>query len=171
MQRKLNVFADQPGQVLADLLQPAVKVEHAQGLHLLAAEGEQLAGEIGGPPRGLEDLLPVMAQGAIRRERVHHQLSVAADDHEQIIEVVGYAPGQLPDGIHLLHLRQLLFQLAAFGDVAIIGYEMSDPALGIAHRGDGFLRVVQFAILFAVDQHPAVDLAPLDGLPQLLVEA
>ncbi|HEX6905025.1 MAG TPA: hypothetical protein VF154_00320, partial [Terriglobales bacterium] len=110
LQRELNVFPDQAGKGLANVLQHMVEVEHTQNLHLLAAEGEQLAGKVGGPPRRLENFFSVVTQGRIRSEGVHHQLGIAADHHEQVIEVVGHAPRQLADGIHLLYLRQLLFQ-------------------------------------------------------------
>src|SRR5260370_41247676 len=52
-------------------------------------------------------------------------MDAAADDHQEIIEIVRYATGQLAECIELLgfrelflHLLELELSLAAFGDVA-----------------------------------------------------
>ncbi|MEH2525802.1 hypothetical protein V1288_003711 [Bradyrhizobium sp. AZCC 2176] len=39
-------------------------------------------------------------------------LQIAADDREQIVEVVGHAAGQLPDRFHLLRLSKHVLGLA-----------------------------------------------------------
>ena len=44
------------------------------------------------------------------------QLQIAADDLEQIVEVVSYAAGQLADRLHLLDMSQLGFEGLPFRD-------------------------------------------------------
>ena len=46
-------------------------------------------------------------------KRFSKSVSVAADDHEQVIKIVGHASGQAADGFHLLRFEQrFLGQLA-----------------------------------------------------------
>jgi hypothetical protein len=70
----------------------------------------------GAPPSG-EHLLEMDADRAVQGEVVLRQFRVAKDHHEDIVEVVGHAPGQGPQGLHFLGLPQLVFQVAARGDV------------------------------------------------------
>ena len=44
-------------------------------------------------------------------------MRVALDNREQIVEIMRHTCGQLPDGIHLLRLAQLTFQIHAFGNI------------------------------------------------------
>ena len=48
---------------------------------------------------------------------VVEKFCVASDDREQIVEVVGDTPGELPERFHLLCLPQLLFRPAFGSDV------------------------------------------------------
>jgi hypothetical protein len=43
---------------------------------------------------------------------------VAADDGEEVVEVMGQPPRQPPDALHLLRLPELLLQLPPLGDVS-----------------------------------------------------
>jgi hypothetical protein len=45
-------------------------------------------------------------------------LGIAADDREQVVEVVRHAASQAAEGFHLLGLAELRFQVLALGDVA-----------------------------------------------------
>ena len=54
---------------------------------------------------------------------VEQNLGVAADDDEQIVEVVSDASGEAADGFHFLGLAELVFEDAAFGDVFGDGFE------------------------------------------------
>ena len=49
------------------------------------------------------------------------KVGIAADDHEQVVEIVSYTASELADGVHFLRLEQLRFQLPALGDIAIVG--------------------------------------------------
>ena len=60
-----------------------------------------------------------------RRKPLFDHRDVAADHHQQIVEIVRDAPGQLTQSLHLLHLRELRLgllhrqlRLASLGDVA-----------------------------------------------------
>src|SRR5690348_14776009 len=68
-------------------------------------------------------------------ERQHH-FAVAANDRQEIIEVVGYAGSQTPDRVHLLCLAQLYLLLPLLPDVAADSGEMSDFAKTTAPRDD-----------------------------------
>ena len=65
--------------------------------------------------------------------------------------------------------NRLLFAAAA-GDVLLDGEEVGDLALGVAHRGDLHLFLVQRAVLAAVDQLAPPSLAGENGVPQVAVE-
>ena len=52
-----------------------------------------------------------------RFEPVEQHLAVTADNRQQIVKVMRDAPGQAPDGFHLLRLAKLLLELLAFCDV------------------------------------------------------
>ena len=77
---------------------------------LAASKGEQPADEIAslfsGPPSHCEHALLLFAElGAPLNEA-----KSANDCREQIVEVVGNAPGELADRVHLLGLDQLAFE-------------------------------------------------------------
>ncbi len=50
-------------------------------------------------------------------DRVVQQLSVRLDDGEEVVEVVGDAARQLADGLQLLSLPELIFELLSLGPV------------------------------------------------------
>ncbi len=68
-------------------------------------------------------------------------LQAAADDHQQIVEVVSDAAGELADRLHLLALTQGLVQQPALG---IVDDDADDP------------------LHIAVSERPALDLDPSD---------
>src|SRR6185295_3806886 len=49
---------------------------------------------------------------------------------EEVVEVVGHAPGQSADGLDLLRLPELLLELAALGDVAEDGEVAAGKEVG-----------------------------------------
>ena len=114
---EVDVLADHAGEHLQVLGGDVVQVDDARGEHLLAAEGEQLAGQRGGAFGGAGDLLGRTAQMRLGAEALEQEFRVAGDHHEQIVEVVGDAAGEAADRFHLLRLAQLLLEGAAFGDV------------------------------------------------------
>ena len=85
--------------------------------HVLAAEHEQLAGQAGGAFGGEVDRLGAIEQLGRQVGLGQHHPGVALDDREHVVEIVRDAGGQLADGLHLLRLAQLGFQIQPVGDV------------------------------------------------------
>jgi hypothetical protein len=74
-----------------------------------AAEGEELADELGRAVGRGEDEVDVGHERVRRVQRLPDQLGPSHDDGEQVVEVVGDAAGKSPDRFHLLGLPELLF--------------------------------------------------------------
>ena len=88
------------------------------GLHdVLAAEHEQLAGQAGGAFGGEVDRLGGIEQLGRQVGPGQQHARVALDHREHVVEIVRDAGGQLADGLHLLRLAQLGFQVQPVGDV------------------------------------------------------
>ena len=98
-----------------------VEVQHARLDDVAAGEGEQLAGEPGGPLGGRLDLRQIGADvlpldlGRVLACFLAGERGVVGDDAEEVVEVVGHAPGQLAEAFHPLDLMQLRFEPGAFG--------------------------------------------------------
>ena len=103
--------------ILSTPRQHFVQVEDLGLDDLLAAEHQQLPGEVRGSRASAADLLDVAAHGIVALQIHHHQLRVAQDDREQVVEVVRDPSRQLAHGFHLLGLPQLPFELPSRGDV------------------------------------------------------
>ena len=69
---------------------------------------------------------------------VEHQVAVAENRRQQVVEVVRDAAGELADRLHLLRLAQLLFELAALGDVARVDDDGADRRIAEAIDADAF---------------------------------
>ncbi len=111
-----------------------VHVQHARLQNLLAAEGQQLPGERSGAVGCLFHLLDAEPQRRRIRHAVEQELRVAFDDHQQIVEVVRHASGELADGLHLLRLAQLIGEALAFGNVQRNSDHALNRALAVAQR-------------------------------------
>ena len=89
----------------------------AWGSHNLApAEGQQLAGQAGGAVTRFQDftdILPFMGPGSLVKD-----LTVAQNDRQKVIKVVGHATRQLSNRLHLGGLANLFLELAPFGNIA-----------------------------------------------------
>ena len=114
----LDVLADQPLQQLHHVAEQGVEADHLGPQHLLAAEGQELAGEVGGALAGAANLGDELAVGIGRVEAVERHLAEPDDGGEQVVEVVGHAAGELPHRFHLLRLPELLLEPLQLGDVA-----------------------------------------------------
>ena len=134
-------------------------------MHLLAAKGEQLPGEIRSPARCCHDFLNITAKRMFTAQRIQHQFSVRANDHQKIVEIMRYSASKPAYGVHFLCLLNLLFQAAVLRYVAVVGNEMGDCTVRVAQRRDGLLCVKYLPILFAVDQHAAKHIAGENGFP------
>ncbi len=143
-----------------------VEVEGGRQQHALAAEGEQLTGQPGGAAAGGEDLLEVLAHRAVGFEDRQHRLAQAVDDHQHVVEVVRDAAGEAAQGLHLLRLAHLPFEVLArrvVEDVAVdrhqlaVAVEAPDQALDDRH--DAAVDARQRALVLT---HGAVAPDPLD---------
>ena len=102
-----------------------------------------------------------------RIEQPLEDLGVAADDHQQIVEVVGDAAGQFADRLHFLRhgellarLDQLLLGVAPLGGVAQHIGKADQIAVVVVDRPDRSGDEEQRAVLF--------DAPPLDGVLAVL---
>ncbi len=87
------------------------------------------------------------AMRRLRRQALAHQRQAAEDDHQQVVEIMGDAAGQLPDRLQLLRLEQglagllqLLLRLQALGDVAGHLGEAGQGSGIVADRVDDHMR-------------------------------
>ena len=101
------LLADQAPQHPLDVGDHVVQVERVGVDDLMPAEGEELARQRGGAIGRLGDLGGGRAQLGVGRQLVEHQLAVAADHRQQVVEVVGHAAGQPADRLELLALIEL----------------------------------------------------------------
>ena len=108
-----DVLADQALQERLGARHDTVEIEHLRLQDLLTAEGQQLLGQRCGAFAGPPHLLDVGACGMPGLEFVEHEVAVAEDDGEQVVEVVGDAAGEASDGFHLARLLELILQSAA----------------------------------------------------------
>jgi hypothetical protein len=102
-----------------------------RGSIMLAREGEELSGQRRRAGRGPADLRQGLADAPGRRDLERRQLHVAEDGGQEVVEVVGHATGELPDGLHLDGLLQLLLEPPLIGLRASLLGELA------AHAHDG----------------------------------
>ena len=88
-----------------------IQVQHARLQHLHAAERQQLARQRHGAVGGFANLLGAALQGIVGFRAIQKQIAVAANDGQQIIEIVRDAAGQAADGFHLVRLAQAFLEL------------------------------------------------------------
>ena len=101
-----DVFAQQPFEKTGGLLDDGVWVEALHFEYLVAAEGEQLAGERNGAVGGGLDHLQARF-AAVRVDVAPQQVARGEDHGEDVVEVVGDAAGKAADAFEFLSLDQL----------------------------------------------------------------
>ena len=134
---EIDVFADQPFDQVPQFVENIGDVENSRLQRLLSRKGQQLPHEIGGAVRILLDLHDVR-EGRVARRRAQQQ-QIAKPDHrgQQVVEIVGDAAGKLPNGLHLLRLRELDFEVLLLGDVdEMEGKPLSRLHPRYRHRGE-----------------------------------
>ena len=110
------------------------RFEHLRPQGLPAREGKQLAHQARRPVGVVLDLHDVL-EGRVGRAVVGEEKVRVADDRLQhVVEVVRDAAGELPDGLHLLRLRELLLELALLGGVERVEERALAVAVGVADR-------------------------------------
>ncbi len=103
-----------------------VQIEDCRLDRLAAAEGEELAGDRAGAIDCLLHVGEVGLAGRVLRQIRAEQLGIAADDHQDVVEVVRQAAGEVTDRIDLLRVLQLSLELVALRDVAAVEHDPAD---------------------------------------------
>jgi hypothetical protein len=99
---EVDVLADEASEHGLDLADDGVQIQDLRSEHLLPAEGEELAREVGRVLGGLLDEADPPVQGIARREPTVEEVGMAPDHGEEIVEVVRQPAGQASDALHLL---------------------------------------------------------------------
>ena len=125
---------------------------------MLAAEGEQLSRQDGGPAGGVSDFADVAGDRAFHPELVEKQIAVAEDRGEKIIEVVRDAAGELTKRFHLLRADELILQLFPRGHIHERPHEANGRARGIADDQRAFeqIPIGTVAVVEPIFARPAV---------------
>jgi hypothetical protein len=102
---------------------------------VLAREAQQVLHDVGRPLGLLLDHREWLTQGRRHVGDFHQIIGKSYHRRERVVEVVGDAGDELPDGGHLLRLDELVLQAAPFG--LIIKEEHDGRAVGTADRHRG----------------------------------
>jgi hypothetical protein len=123
---QLDVLIEHAAQQHLELADHLPQVEDLALDRLFAREGQQLADEVCGADRRLLDLVQAFIGGVADRMACVQHVQLHEDRCQQVVEVMSDAARQLADGLHLLALGQLQFDLLLVRHVDHIG----DPASG-----------------------------------------
>ena len=85
---------------------------------------------------GARHLLGVRAQRAVGGQPVDDEAGVAADDREEVVEVVRDAAGELAHALEALGLAQLSLEALALGHVAAVQHDALQVGVVELARGD-----------------------------------
>jgi hypothetical protein len=132
---QLDRLAEQSLQQVRDLRDDVGQLQDLRTQRLLARKGEQLPGQAGGAVGIGLDLLDVVVVAVPRRVPHQHQVAMADDRRQDIVEVVRHAAGKLADDLHLGRLRNLALELRF---LAIVLEQEEDRGVAeAAQPGDG----------------------------------
>src|SRR5207247_9935036 len=92
------------------------------------------SGQYRGALTRLEDLLQVLPERVAGADVFEHQLRVADDRGEQIVEVVSDPAREPPDSLHFLSSEQLILRVLQLRDVFGDPHDARHLAGRIAHR-------------------------------------
>ena len=125
-----DVVAQRAREHVLEFGEPLAEIDHRGGEHLSARKCEQLPRETFAPASRVHDHVDdptVLFRGQIAAQA----LRAAADDHQQIIEVVRDAAGQMSDGFQALGLPQ-----RALRGLAALGFIVKPPRAPQRDRDD-----------------------------------
>ena len=114
---ELHLVTQHPQQHLAHAAYQRVEIEHLRAEDMRPAEGKQLPGQTGRAFGGANNGIDALAHGGTHVVFLQHDFRIAANDHEQVIEVVGNPARQAADRFHLLRLSNLFFEAAPASDI------------------------------------------------------
>src|SRR5262249_48343804 len=110
-----DIVAERAAEHILELGKPPAEIDDSGGEHLSAREREQLTGETFAAIGRVRDHVE-KTRVLFRRQIAPQPLHAAAHDHQEIVEVVGDAAGQLSDRLQTLGLPQRgLRSLTALG--------------------------------------------------------
>ena len=109
-----DILRQDPPQQNLELGNEFAKIEAFTLDRLLAGKGQKFANEFCSACRGLPDLVEALIGGIAHRMALRQLVKLHEDGHQKIIEVVGHTARELADGLHLLALGQLEFDLLLF---------------------------------------------------------
>ncbi len=144
-----NILADEPADQGFGFAHHRIEIHEARLNDLLPAEREQLAGQLRGPLRGVQNLLGLAWMAYLAARPHPTAFAVADDDHQQIVEIVRYATRQAANRLHLAGLMQLLLGPLEILDVRADAKPSHDIAAMVAHRKSAREKPAIFAFLVA----------------------
>jgi hypothetical protein len=104
------------GGVVAD---EGIKIDDRRMERLPAAEDEELLRQRSALAAGGVDGVDLIEPGGVAGEFGREDFAVAVDDGEEVIEIVGYAAGEAPDGVEALSVDESFLKAAFFRGVAV----------------------------------------------------
>ena len=126
--KSISISAPRPQRACQQIGHAAHQPGQVQRLHiqfLAAGEGQHALGQDGAALRAQHGIVQQARQLRIVGQALAQQFQAAQDRHQQIVEVVRHAAGELAHRVHLLRLEQRLarlfqrfLRLLALGDVA-----------------------------------------------------
>jgi hypothetical protein len=154
-ERQVDALAKQASQHSLHAESNLVEVKNPRLEHLLAAEGEELAGQADGSLTRPFHLLEVGLHRIARLEVAKRKGRAAQDYGEDVVEVVCDAARQATNGLHLLRLPKLRLQAFAFRQVE----DYRDVVTAVERRNahqDGHSRPISADVfLFPRSRHTA----------------
>ncbi len=99
------------GSILPNSATTSFKSKNSGLEHLHSAEGQQLPGHGNGAVAGFLNLFEAAPLGGFHAGAIEKKVAVAANDGEQIVEVVRHSAGQPADSFHFVGLAKALFEL------------------------------------------------------------
>ena len=162
---QFNVVVEQAFQQVGYIGDHVGQLQHLGPQRLLAGKGQQLPGQARGPIAVVLDLLDIVIVAVARSMAEQHQVAMADDRRQDIVEVMGHTAGQLSDGLHLCRLGDLALQ---FRFLAIVADREQDCRIAQpAHAGnaqrDRLLPAVTQAHRKIAGHRGAAGIAP-DGI-------
>jgi hypothetical protein len=150
---QLDVLADDAREHAPRLRERLVEVDDAWREHLPPAEGEELLRQLRGSQPGRADLRRLDAHRVLCLEVAQHQVRVADDHGEEVVEIVRDASGELSDGVHLLRVAELRLARAKGGRPCLdAGLELGLPCAELLVRRLDLLGAAEH-----LGVHPARD--------------
>ena len=143
IERNLDVLVEQATQQAHGFIDQFVDVDPFRLQRLASRERQQAAGQVGAAPCRVKRFANEVGQRRVAGGQFPCQFQIAADDGQQIVEVVRHATGQVADRFHFLRLPKLILGGLVRRD---IDAKHRDPAIGHATF---------------VDEHPATAMQPV----------